>query len=188
MKLLFLTRQNLADRLFVRDFVFNFSFEEKAILVHEPFGGTVKDTRFVTKRLSALLSEAMVYNNAFGADQRGLVQTHDDGSLIINRSLIESLLSPIRLLVLGPVLSGADGPYLGDARTMALALKNQLPIDETFVFTANPLSPLGSKRPLIDTAEDKVPLEKAYEEELETLALALALRPARIANPSNYAQ
>ena len=187
MKLLYLSEANLKDRLFIKDLVHNYkySLEQKAILVHAPFGGTVRDTRFVTKRISTLLSETMVYNNAFGAEQRGLI-THSEGGLRVKTELIEKLLAPINLLILGPQVQVDSEVELLDPMDMLEALRSSLPIEETMVFTDNSLSPLGRKNLIIESEEQILELKKIYDEESSALDLALKLGPARLASPVTY--
>ena len=47
----------------------------------------------------------MVYNNAFTIEQRDIVKLTDKG-MQVNKSLIEQLVAPINLLILGPVAKG----------------------------------------------------------------------------------
>lgn len=187
MKLLFLTETNLRDRLFIKDLVHNSDSLEKGILIHEAFGGSVPDTRFVTKRLSALFSEAMVYNNGFSADQRDLFH-RVEGKLHLNEPLVHALLNPIQLLIIGPVMKEDGLPTLADPLEMIALARQQLAITEVVVFTGNPLSPLANKKPLVDTSKDRDHWLGIYEEETPAIHLAHRLRPARLASPVNYAQ
>jgi len=184
-KLLYLSTQNLQDRLFIKDLVHNFPSGEKIVLFHEAFGDTVSDTRFVTKRISALFSEQMVYNNAFSSDQRGMIIRSND-RYQVNVSLIEQLFVPIQLLILNPVIAAPEGPVLAPPRALAKTLRQQLPGDELFMFPNNPLSPLAAKRPLIQVAQDSEYWTNLFEEEAETLQKALALAPVSIVSPTNY--
>ncbi|MEM9984040.1 MAG: hypothetical protein AAF804_03000 [Bacteroidota bacterium] len=189
MKLLYLSEANLKDRLFIKDLVHNYKYplEQKAILVHAPFGGTVRDTRFVTKRISTLLSETMVYNNAFGAEQRGLI-TRSEAGLRVKTELIERLLAPINLLILGPQVQGDSEVELLDPLDMLEALRSSLRIEETIVFTDNSLSPLGRKNLIIESEEQILELKRIYDEESSALDLALKLGPARLASPVTYSK
>jgi hypothetical protein len=186
-KLLYLSESNLRDRLFIKDLVHNFGFAEKAILIHDSFGGTVKDTRFVTKRISALLSESMIYNNAFSADQRNLVH-REAGRMRVDTGLIHRLFPPIQLLILGPVIRGETGPELADPLEMLEATRNAFDIEEVILFTANPMSPLAGKREIVRDEADRERLLSVYEEEAAAIELAHRFRPAWIASPQNYAQ
>lgn len=188
MKLLYLTESNLRDRLFIKDLVFNYKLKEKAILIHDSFGETVRDTRFVTKRISALLSENMVYNNAFSAEQRDMFYLDPNGEMEINTEKILGLLSPIQLLILGPVIKQAGESVLADPLQMVEICRTQMEIDEVIVFTENPLSPLGTKNIVLNEREEVDRLAKIYDEEAQALELAWQLRPARLSSPNNFAR
>ena len=185
MKLLYLTENNLRDRLFIQDLVNNYKLDEKAVLIHDTFGESVKDTRFVTKRLSALFSEAMVYNSAFSADQRDFIKK-ENGQVGVNTELISQTLYPIQLLIIGPVLKIDGKIALGDPFEMLQATRVALEIEEITLFTENPLSPLGRKKPGIDGTEELERLLKIYDEEANVINIAYSLRPARIASPQDY--
>ncbi|MEM6806891.1 MAG: hypothetical protein AAF696_36155 [Bacteroidota bacterium] len=187
MKLLYLSEANLKDRLLIRDLVFNYKFEEKAILIHDQFGGKVSDTRFVNKRISALLSEAMVYNNAFSADQRIFI-SQEGAKLIPNKERIEQILYPIQLLVVAPIIKAADKAILTDALGLLKSVREAYEIEEVILFANNPLSPMVSQAKRISTEEDRDKLLKVYEEEAESLDLAYQLRPAILASPQNYSK
>ena len=186
-KLIYLTETNLRDRLFIKDLVHNFGFAEKTLMIHDHFGGTVKDTRFVTKRISALLSECMIYNNAFSADQRNLV-SRQDGRLHVNTELIRRLLPPIQLLILGPVISGDAGPELADPLELLEATRNAFDIQDLILFTANPMSPLAGKKETVRDESDEQRLLSIFDEEAGAIRLAHRLRPAMIASPQNYSR
>jgi hypothetical protein len=186
MKLLYLSRTNLTDRLFVQDFVHNFKFEDKALLLHQP-AETVPDTQFATKRLSALLSENMVYNHVFSAHLRNFFYK-SGGQMQVNSGLIQQLLEPVQLLLLSPVIHIDGRIQLADPVEMMIAARKALDVDEAFVFTGNPLSPLAAKKALINDREDFDKWVKIYEEERGSLELAHTLRPAVLASPVNYAR
>ncbi|MDX2248760.1 MAG: hypothetical protein SF052_18380 [Bacteroidia bacterium] len=188
MKLLYITEANLRDRLFIRDLVFSYKLKDKAILIHDTFGGTVRDTRFVTKRISAMLSETMVYNNAFSADQRNLFSLKESGNMEIDAEKIHKLLETVQLLIIGPVIKKGDSTELADPLQMVEVTRTYLDISDMIVFTSNPLSPLGAKNIRIETDADLEKMITVYEEESAALRLAHRLRPARITSPANYSQ
>ncbi len=183
-QLVFISEANLRDRMFVRDLVHNFKLQ-RSITVHAPVAD-VRQTRMTTKRLSSLMSDALTYNRAFSGDQRGLV-TWDGQYLHIDRPRIEALLDHVQTLVLGPIAKGATEATLIDPIELLLALRAAFDVEEVITFSDNPLSPLVSKRPLISTKEDVDHWMTAYEEEKGALARALALRPARLSSPANFA-
>ncbi|MEL6674166.1 MAG: hypothetical protein AAFR61_18315 [Bacteroidota bacterium] len=186
-KLLFVREENLRDRLFVKDLVHNFSFKEKALMILDTFGASIPDVKFVTRRLSALFSEAMVYNNAFTADQRGIFRLRE-GKLDLNRKLVDDLFHPIQLLIIGPVLTKGEEKILADPLDLLQLARIKFEVDEILLFPNNPLSPLAQKTPLIGSPEDHDRWMKLYEEEEAVLNLAYQLRPARIVSPMNYSR
>ena len=109
MHLIYLSEANLRDQFFIREFTMNFPVNKRLLLVNDHFGPKLEDTRFVTKRISALLSEKMVVNNAFSGDQRELVRKTPAG-LQFRKELAEKLLETIYLLMLNPIVAGAAGP------------------------------------------------------------------------------
>lgn len=185
MKLLYLTESNLKDRLFVRDLVHNFKFEEKALLLHAP-SGTVQETRFAGRRLSSLFSETMVYNLAFGGDQRGLLR-QGAGGLSLAEEALRALMANVQLLILSPLALGAEGPVQADPEAVLGLLRARFGAPEVLLFPANPLSPLGGKKPRVEAPEDAARLMALYEEEAPLIRQAERLMPAQIVSPVNYA-
>ncbi len=186
MKIIFLSAANLGDRLFFKDFVHRFSFKEPVIVLHEPHPGGLATTRMATKRISAFLSEAMVHNNAFSGDQKGMVK-QDATGLKLNIPTIESLLQVVPVVVLGPVAATASGSELINAQ--ALVTAHRFAFDaEVICFVDNPLSPLATKRNLIEDEATRDKIMNMYEEEQAAISRAYDLRPALLAGPANFAQ
>lgn len=187
MKIIFVSEANLKSKDFVINLVHNFKFTDRYILLHDAFGGTVKDTRFVTKRLSSLISESMVVNNAFSGDQREILKLQD-GALTFRSDYVSDLLKNLHLFILNPIAATPEGPQLQPTEQVIQLIRNELNIEEVLVFPDNGKSHLGSERVLIDTTEDFDRLVGIYEEEAKALSRALRLRPATIVSPVNYAQ
>ncbi|MEO1588792.1 MAG: hypothetical protein AAFS00_15995 [Bacteroidota bacterium] len=176
----------MRDRMMMRDLVFQYKLPGKTLVFHDTFGDTLRDTRFVTKRLSVLFSEAMVYNNAFTAEQRGIM-SWDGTSWEIDTDRIQHLIEHIQVIVIGPVIAGANGPELvADPLSMVEAAKAAFGAEDIFLFPDNPLTPLGQKKPLIANRDDYQSYLQSYEEEKRVLDHALRLAPAHIALPTNY--
>ena len=188
MKLIFLSETNLRDNLFIKDLVHNYKLKEKALMIHDTFGNSLRDTRFVTKRISSLLSEMMVYNNAFMAEQRNLFSRDAGGILRPNQKQIDQYLSIVPLLLVGPVIKNGDESILADPVEMIESARRNLPIEETIVFTDNPMSPLGAKNEQIKSDEDRDRLLSIFEEEKSSLDRAYQLRPARLSSPMTFAK
>lgn len=185
MKLLYLTEANLNDRLLIRDLVHNVKFKKKAFLIHDAYKGNLKDTRFVNKRISALMSEAMVYNNAFCGEQRSFFKQEGE-KIVPNRRLIEQLFPPIQILILGPTLKKEGKISLANPLDLVASLRKAYDIEEVILFPKNPLSPMVSKAKYIRSEADRDKLMEIYGEEKEALDLAFELKPTLLASPANY--
>ncbi len=185
MTLIYLSEPNLRDRLFLKEFASAFSIKEKAIVIHSSYNESISDTRYVSKRISALLSEAMIYNNAFSADQRQFFSIDND-LIRINKSLIDTLLDPIQLLIFNPVVAVEGNASLADPIRLLLAAREEFHAEDVIMFPDNPMSALGMENAVINSLEDKERLIAVYEEEKAIIEIAYRLRPARIASPNNY--
>lgn len=183
-QLIFLSEANITDRMFVRDFVHNFKFQQ-SITVHAPAEDFLK-TRMLTKRISSLLSDTVTYNRAFSGDQRGLVKELD-GKLNIEKSKVDPLLEHVQTLIIGPIALKDGEAVIIDPMKLVLHLRELYGVEEIITFSDNPLSPLVAKKPLITSQEEVDKWLIAYEEEKEALRRALQLRPARLSSPVNYA-
>jgi len=185
LKLLYLSKANLRNQFFIKDLVSHFRPQHKTLLLHEPYGPRLEDTRFVSKRLSAFFSESMVYNNAFSADRRKLFYLQE-GRMQVDTHKIQELLTHIQLLIVGPVIKQDDQSRHASPVDMIQALRSQMEVAEVVLFAANAKSPLvAEKRQLTDEAQ-LASLLNSYEEEKEVLQLAYELRPATLASPLNY--
>lgn len=186
MKLIYLRETNLKDRVLVRDIIINFKLSDKVLLIHDTFGSSVEDTKFVTKRLSSLFSESMIYNNAFLAEQRGFFVKNGE-KLSINSDLIHHLLQTVQLLIIGPVIKDDGTSVLGSAMDMIHTAIQELNIEEVILFPDHPRSPLVAQKVKVENQDIKEKLLKLYDEEQETIEMGHLLE-ATIASPMNYAK
>lgn len=185
MNLIYLSNANLNERLFIQDLVNNYKFQTPTILLHDTFGGTVRDTLIVSKRLSSLFSDCIVYNNVFSAAQRDLV-AHKEGKLFVSKTKLEGLLGIIPFLILSPILKIDGEETLGNPLEMLLALRETFGVEEVSFFTDIRMSPLANKRMLVSNEKDKNELLQVYDEESMVISRAYDFRPARICSPRNY--
>lgn len=184
MKLLFLTADNLRSSPFIKDLVYNYKDVGKSIILHDHFG-SIADTRFVTKRISALMSEEMILNNAFAGDQRSIFQQGADG-VVVRAEFLESALQTVDLLLLNP-LGLADGQVVAlDAVQVLAALRRVFDVDEIHVFPKNVRSPLAAERRRLVMAAEVASLRDVYEEEATVLDMAVQLLPVVLAAPGNF--
>ena len=180
MILYYLSEDNLRSQAFVKDLVYHFRPAPGSMLLHAPFG-SAEDTRFVSKRISAFLSEELVVNSILNGDQRRLIQVVD-GQPEIRVDLVEAGFAQAALLIVNAL--SEDGPV--DPIHLIQHLRTRFDITELVLFPSSPKSALGAGRPGIAGADDHARLQAVYEEEASVLTRALALAPATIANPATF--
>ena len=186
MKLLYINADNLRNANFIKELVWNFKETGKAIVLHDHFGG-MADTRFVTKRISALMSEEMIVNNPLSGDQRKIVQ-QIDGKIAINSDFLNKTFEKINLIVLNPIAVSNDLSIAADALEVAKAIRSAFGLEEIYVFPANLRSPLSTERRVLglDAVAELEKLRIVYEEEAVALDAAKALLPVVLASPSKF--
>lgn len=186
MNLLYFSEANLRDYMFLRNFVHNYALAGQSIIVH-PYIGTESDTRAITKRISWLLSDALVHNVAFGADQRNILTQTEQGQLQLDAQRVAQLIAPVKVLVLAGLAKHPDGStQAADAYQLLKLIKQQLPIACAYFFPENPKSALVQQIQQVATPNDATRLQSLFEEESATIQLAAQLAPSVIASPSSY--
>lgn len=188
MKILFLSTDNLRNTPFIKDLVYNLKGAGKCVIVHDHFG-SIADTRFVTKRLSALCSEELIPTNAFSGDQKRLLRQVDADNFELHIPAILDLLRTVDLVILNAIgLGTTDEPQQFPARLWINALRQQAGAEGVHVFSKNARSPLVSQPRLILGEIDVSPLREAYAEEAAAMDLAVQLAPCHLVSPSNFKQ
>lgn len=183
MKLFYFSQENLKNSLFIKEFVSAYhQVKGKALLVHAPFG-SLPDTRFVTKRISSVLSEVLIVNNSISGDQKKVLQVSPDGSLDLRRSVLDRQFQMVDLVVMNPIAQGPEGPILVDGLELVRLLRTTFETGAPVLFTRNTKSPLTRESVEVEQATDIAPLLELYEEEKTALENALALAPAVISTP-----
>ncbi len=184
MKLFFLSADNLRNGPLIKDLVYNYKKLGKSIILHDHFG-SVADTRFVTKRISALMSEEMIVNNAFSGDQRSILSLVD-GHVLVRVEFLKEALHNVDLIILNPLgLQGDTITQLDPAQVLA-QLRRDLDITDIYIFPKNVRSPLVAQRRYFATTQDIAPLRDAYEEESTVLDFAEKMLPVVLAAPGNF--
>ncbi|MEM7035448.1 MAG: hypothetical protein AAF570_00635 [Bacteroidota bacterium] len=184
MKLIFLSSANLQNTNFIKELVHYFKSEEKVLLIHDVFGSH-HDTRFVTKRISALFSENLIVNNAFSGEQRDMISAHN-GNFAVRKDLIEKSLEHVQMLVLN-TLTAIDGDVTRAPVDLLLQrLRAALPLSELIMFPDNPKSQMVAERKFITEPMQVDKLLGIYEEETEALERARMHRPVTLASATNY--
>jgi hypothetical protein len=185
MKLIYLTADNLRNSSFVKELVYQYKHVGKSILLHDHFG-SVADTRFVTKRISAMLSEELIVNNAFSGDLRNIL-TLQAGQIHLRKEILEEAFKTVSLVILNPLGIGAEGVEAFAAGAVAKVIRDAFPISEVHVFPKNLRSPLSVERRRIEDVAALAPLRAAYEEEALALEAAAELVPVVLASPVHFA-
>lgn len=185
--LLHFSLSNLQDKAFIQQFAHQYKFKDPAILVHDAWPGRISDTRFVTKRLSNVLSECMVYNHPVSGDTRGLLKI-EDGELTLDREKLFQWFETAHLIVLNPIVSAPSGPELLDDPFRLVRTLRALPeVQDVVLFPDRSLSPLARKTSIINTMAELAELNALYEEESAMLDRAGRILPLRISGPDHYA-
>jgi hypothetical protein len=184
MKLIFLSADNLRNGPFIKDLVYNFKGVGKCILLHDHFG-SVSDTRFVTKRISALMSEEMIVNNAFSGDQRNILSVQA-GEVAIRIDFLENALKTVDLVLLN-ALGMQDGAIKAlDPLQVLAQLRVLLGLEEVYLFPKNTRSPLVAQRRRLVSPVEIAELKAVYDEEALALDRAEQMLPAILAAPGNF--
>ena len=187
MKLLYISADNLRNANFIKELVWNFKNVGKAILLHDHFG-KLGDTRFVTKRISALMSEEMIVNNALSGDQRSIFKI-ENGNIVVHKDFLDNAFKTVDLMILNPIALDADQAVATEAIEVAKAIRAAYGLDEIYIFPKNLRSPLSAERRELGIAKGEAELNLlrgVYEEEAIALDAAKALLPVVLASPSKF--
>jgi hypothetical protein len=187
MNLLFLSQANLRDTFFMKSLAAGWKLKGPTILLHDHFGSNPADTRFVTKRISAMLSENMIVNNAFSGEQRGILTLSPEG-LTLNEPILRKAFATVALFITNPLASEGEGIAAVSSTDVLRLLHRTFAPEQVFLFPANQKSPLASSRTSISSEADLHRLLVLYEEESEVLHHAFSVAPATIASPTNFSQ
>jgi hypothetical protein len=180
--LLHLSKKNVQDDIFLKDLSSAFSWKQPVLLVHDSPYASVEETRFLTKKISGHLSEALVTNIGVSGDQRSLLNLETEG-LQIRMDLLEQWYRMAPVLVINSLM--ASKGYV-PASELTRGLKARLNPREVILFPDNPLSPLASAKEAI-TSEDRInQLLNLYPEEQAVLTLAATLLPVSIRKAREY--
>jgi hypothetical protein len=180
MHIVFLSKYNVQDDIFLKDLSKNFKYQEPVLLVHDSPYSKPEDTGFLTKRISAHLSESMIANIPVSGHQRNIFQADT-----LRLDLLNSWWKMSGTIVLNTLMP--DGSKWNH-NELLLKLKQALPEAEVDVFTRNPLSPLGSSGARIQDPKQIQTWMEVYPEEREVLELSLEILPVRILIPKQYTQ
>lgn len=187
--LLFLPEQAARDRLFLRDLFATIpKLKGDVFLAHETGAERVEVNRYVSKRISANLSEAMDPNLWFSGDQRNLVAGNTPDELFLDAEKLSNLAAGVHTVICSCTAIVKGTPQAVEPAAFLAAVKDALRPREITLFTNNPQSALNTEARLIETTEGIAPLRTAFPEEEKILQIAGALSPASINTPARLQQ
>jgi hypothetical protein len=187
-RLIYVPENVLDDRLFLRDFFANYAkIPEKSIVLHAcPKSANLEKIRFLSKRFSSNLSEAMIPNAPFSGDQRGLMQQTETG-IALRHELLTTMLTNLQCIVLNTIITDSTGKAtIAPAGDVLQAIIHQLAGSYAVVLPHNPLSALGNKLHPLYTPADVNTLLGVYPEESPTFALLTSILPAAVAGVHSF--
>ena len=182
MKLFYLSKENLNDKVFIHDFAFHFDKKTKAIILHDLFGTKAEDTYFVSKRLSAVLSESMIVNFPVSGDQKNLISGNRELP-VVRTELIQKSFETVSVFITNRLIAGKENEA-ADLIPLLSILKKEFLVNEILFFPANSRSPIALSPVNIQGREDVEKTLSVYEEERKVIELAFEMRPSRIVSPA----
>jgi hypothetical protein len=176
----------LSDRLFTREVFGAYRrLEGKSVLVHAPrAGATPEQEAFLSKRISAQLSENLVPNLAFEGHRRTLLRRTPEGAVVVRTEVLTTLFQTVECVVLTlTAASDTTAPTLLDPADALPALVWQGQPRQTLFFPSFAQSALTAvSRPAIETELDYARLAQAFPEEEAQLRLGWLCHPVRFVN------
>lgn len=190
--LVYLPPTVLADRLFTRDFFVNYKrLKGKSLLLHGAPDDDPDRLWFLTKRISANLSENMTVNVALSGASRGLIEKLTDANgahyYMLKTEFLYSLFRTCDCVVVNLLVLAGENPENAAPDNVLPDIQDRLRPSRTLIFPLNPGTPLGAHEPArLSTAEDSERLRLAFPEERAAVELAYRLRPAYIVSAKNF--
>jgi hypothetical protein len=175
------------DRMFLREFFANFNrLAGKAIVLQGSEKEDVSHTEFMTKRISANLSEYMVANAGFSGYQMQFIRKEGD-LITINQERLSKLFHHVQAVVVNDMVQEAGEYKHADAGTCILAFRAVFPELQVTLFPDEVNSPLGIANEVIVSEKEMERFAEAYPEQLSILGLAKRVLPVRFATAKNFA-
>lgn len=194
--LLFLPAEALKDRLFVRDFFSNFAqLRTKTLLIHGGLPNEIEPTWFLTKKISAYLSENMVNNLPFSGNTRNLLQklSNTDSTahyFQLRIDLLQDLWQTTDCIVINTVVTNSqleNQVEWTNAENTLIDVQEQLKPNKTLIFIPRVRSPLGGVKAVrISSREDAEQNLNAFPEDASSIELAYQLRPAFLVSAKSF--
>lgn len=175
------------DRLFLRDFFANYAqLQGPSVLFHDSEKQTPADVNFLSKRISAHLSESMTANSICSGAMRDLISPNEESGFAVRGDLIRQITAATPCLIVNPLVRiDEETRYVPPAKLFR-AFYRAVDFEPRITFAANPLSPLVAEKRRISGQADYDQLLEVYEEERPALDVALAMAPCDLASPQNF--
>jgi hypothetical protein len=154
-------------------------------LVHGPHPGGFEPTAFVTKRISATLSEGMVTNIALNGFQKNLFSLSPEG-VVPRTDLFWSLLENLDCIVTNTCLLSDGVAVFEKPEAVLRSAVVALDPERVLLFPLNPNSALVAEKRKVTTPEESEKLALAFSEEAATLELAARLTPCELVGMQNF--
>jgi hypothetical protein len=188
--LFYLSRPNLMDRLFLKSFYDNFQrWQKPAIVFHEYIEPNPENAKFLSKRISAQLSENLITNIPISCGTKNAMFVEENQELNLNESVIEKFLETVSVVILNPVVgSQAEEKLIEPLQALKLWRKHN-PVMPFIFFPENPLTPLTRSKISFGANEKRDKLEELliiYPEEKNALELSFRFAPSFLASSSNF--
>lgn len=181
--ILFIQENSLKDDYFLKHLADNLvKIQNKFLIVHEPVHQNKVETWFYTKRVSAKLSESMVGNLPFSAEHKSIFKFNNH-QIEANQEIFYKNFQLLNVLV----LNGVFHDRIINIQEIYTHLKKILEIQNIFLFTQNPLSPLASNEPLLLHSNDNlIYYQNIFPEETKTFEFAKDFMPIYLVNPQSF--
>jgi len=184
MQLIYLSRKNVSDDIFLKDFSHNFRFLTPALVLYDSPFQSLTETCFIGKRISSFLSDQMIVNISVSGHQRNLLSLEGQ-VLSLRLDLIQNWWKTVPVVIMNTVSANEKIENGSDIIRMLIQLLNP---DHTVIFTDNPLSPLGASDEVYVDSSRLSGLMDIYPEEKTVLTLAQGLLPVSIRTPKVYSR
>jgi hypothetical protein len=186
--LLYLTEHSLNDRLFMREFFAKMTqMPGKTLLVHGTSLTDIAQIRFLSKRVSAHLSESMVSNSPISGDQRKFIKVGGQ-KVTVRASLLHDLFAVVDCIVLNTVATNGFESVIIPTEQLLVGLRETIPFDYCITFPLHSSSALGAPPKLLSNEAERQQLLAAYDEESTAIETAYLMKPCFLALPKNFVE
>jgi hypothetical protein len=178
------------DRLFLKSFYDNFQrWQKPAIILHEYLEPTPEKVKFLSKRISAQLSENLITNIPLSCGTKNAMFVAENQELNFNQSVIEKFLETVSAIILNPVVGSLAEEKLIEPLQVLNVWRKYNPLMPFVFFPENPLTPLTRSKISFSVNEKSDKLEELltiYPEEKNVLELSFRLAPSFLASSNNF--